>query len=128
MGNYVCAGASLQCSFGQSMSKLMVTDFMRPLVKGKPKATIMDNAPMVNILPFGMCQSMANPQVASATAAACGVLTPMPCIPAIVAPWAPGGQELIKMTPALLDNCQCMCTWGGCITIKDAGEQDIKAS
>lgn len=128
MGNYVCNGATLQCSFGAQTSKLTVIDPIRPLIKGKPKATIMDNAPMVNILPFGMCRSLANPQVAAATSAACGVLTPQPCIPVTPVPWAPGGKELIKMTPALLDNGQCMCSWGGCITIKNAGEQDVTAS
>lgn len=118
-------GATLQCSFGTVMSKLMITDFVRPLINGKPKATIMDFAPMVNILSFGMCRSLANPQVASATAAAFGALTPMPCIPVTVTPWAPSGKELIKMIPALLDNGKCMCTWGGNISIKDPGESDI---
>lgn len=118
-------GATLQCSFGTVMSKLMITDFVRPLINGKPKATIMDFAPMVNILSFGMCRSLANPQVASATAAAFGALTPMPCIPVTVTPWAPSGKELIKMIPALLDNGKCMCTWGGSISIKNAGESDI---
>lgn len=84
-------------------------------------ANIMDNKPMVNILPFGMCQSMANPTVASATAAAMGVLTPMPCIPVIAAPWTPGGQEKISNFPALLDNCKCICNWGGQISINNPG-------
>ncbi len=128
MGNYVCSGATLQCSFGTVMSKLMITDFLRPLVNGKPKATIMDFAPMVNIMSFGMCRSLTNPQVASATSAACGVLTPMPCIPVTVTPWTPGGKELIKMIPALLNDGKCMCSWGGSISIKNAGEQDVKAS
>ena len=44
-----------------------------------PLANIMDNKPMLNILPFGMCSSPANPMVAAATAtrpSACS--TPMP--------------------------------------------------
>ena len=128
MANYVCMGATLQCTFGTMMSKLMITDFMRPLIKGMPKATIMDFAPMENIMSFGMCRSLTNPTVASATSAACGVLTPMPCIPVTVTPWAPCGKELIKMMPALLDNGKCMCSWGGSISIKNAGETAITAS
>ncbi len=127
MGKYVCMGATLQCTFGTVMSKLMITDFVRPLVKGMPKATIMDFAPMVNIMSFGMCRSLTNPTVASATSAACGVLTPMPCIPVTATPWTPAGKELIKMIPALLDNAQCMCSWGGSISIKNAGEEAVKA-
>ncbi len=121
MPKYVCMGATMQCSFGTTPSKLIITDFLRPLIQGKPKATITDFAPMVNILPFGMCRSVTNPTVASATSAACGVLTPMPCIPVTVTPWTPCGKELIKFIPALLDNGQCMCSWGGRITIKDPG-------
>ena len=60
------------------------------LTESKPAANINDHIPMVNILPFGMCQSLANPMVAAATAAALGVLTPMPCIPVTPAPWVPG--------------------------------------
>lgn len=125
MPKYVCMGAMLQCSFGMAPSQLIVTVPTRPLIQGKPKANIMDFAPMTNILPFGMCQSMANPQVASATAAACGVLTPMPCVPVITAPWTPGGKQMVCNFPALLENCKCFCTWGGNISINFPGHTEM---
>lgn len=84
----VCGGAMLQCSFGMAPSSLMVLP-QNKVTNVMGLANIMDNKPMVNIMPFGMCSSMANPTVASATAAALGVLTPMPCIPVIPGPWAP---------------------------------------
>ena len=67
MAKYVCMGATLKCTFGMAPSSLMVTVPLRPMIQNKPKATIMDFTPMVNILPFGMCQSLSNPMVASAT-------------------------------------------------------------
>ena len=121
MGKFVCAGALLQCSFGMAPSSFMVVDPMRPKVQNKPTGNILDNKPMVNIMPFGMCQSMANPTVASATAAAAGVLTPMPCMPVIAAPWTPGGKPMISNSPALIDNCKCMCSWGGQISVTMPG-------
>ena len=63
MAKYVCMGAMLKCTFGMTPSTLMVTVPLRPMIQNKPKATIMDFAPMVNILPFGMCQSLSNPTV-----------------------------------------------------------------
>ena len=113
MGKFVTAGALLQCSFGMAPSSFMVVDPMRPKVQNKPAGNIMDNKPMANI--------MANPTVASATAAAAGVLTPMPCIPVIAAPWTPGGKEMICNMPALLDNCKCICNWGGNISVTMPG-------
>lgn len=111
----------LQCSFGMAPSQFIVPDTTRPMVDNKPRANIMDNVPMKNIMPFGMCQSMANPTVASATAAACGVLTPMPCVPVISAPWMPGGKELVCNMPALLDNCKLVCMYGGNISVSNPG-------
>lgn len=125
MPKYVCMGAMLQCSFGMAPSQLIVTVPTRPMIQGKPKANIMDFAPITNILPFGMCQSMANPQVASATAAACGVLTPMPCVPVITAPWSPGGKQMVCNFPALLENCKCFCAWGGNISINFPGHTEM---
>ena len=60
MAMAVCMGASLQCSFGTAPSTLMVLPANRVLGP-TPVANIMDNKPMVNILPFGMCNSVANP-------------------------------------------------------------------
>ncbi len=83
-------GAMLQCSFGAAPSSMVVLPANRTTAGGVPAATIMDNVPLLNIMPFGVCSSLANPTVAAATAAALGVLTPMPCIPATATPWAPG--------------------------------------
>ena len=74
------SGAMIMCRFGLAPSTLSVVA-PRPIVEGRPVATIADVAPGANIAPFGMCQSLANPMVAAATAAALGVLTPMPCVP-----------------------------------------------
>lgn len=126
MGMCVCGGAMLQCSFGVAPGTLMVTP-QNKVLTSMPIATIMDNKPMVNIMPFGMCQSMANPQVAAATAAALGVLTPMPCIPNTVAPWAPGSPTvLIANFPALNNSSKLMCMWGGVIQINNPGQTTIQ--
>lgn len=92
-----------------------------------PLATIMDNVPMKNIMPFGMCSSLANPTVASATSAALGVLTPMPCLPVIPAPWVPGSPTvLIGNFPALNQTCKLMCAYGGVIQITNPGTTNIQ--
>ena len=123
MGQETVAGATLQCTFGAAPSVLSVLPTNRTMVGGPPGANIMDYIPMVNIMPFGVCSSLANPTVASATSAAMGVLTPMPCIPVTTAPWAPGSPTvLIGNMPALSNMSKCMCTWGGVISITFAGQ------
>ena len=83
----------------------------------------MDFTPMVNIMPFGMCNTPSNPTVAAATAAAMGVLTPMPCIPAITTPWMPGNpMVLVQGQPALTRMCRNMCMWGGQISFTTDGQ------
>ncbi len=122
MGLLVAATAQCMCSMGIAPSVLTVLPDKMVLGENKPAATIMDNKPMVNIMPFGMCRSPANPQVAAATAAALGVLTPMPCVPVTPAPWAPGSPTvLIKNQPALNNSCKLMCNWGGVISIMNPG-------
>lgn len=122
MGKQVTSTAMLKCTFGTAPCTFQVLPKNKVTVEGKPAATIMDYVPMVNISTFGMCQTPSNPQVAAATAAAMGVLTPQPCIPAIPAPWVPGcPQVLINFMPALNDSSKCMCMWGGVIEINSAG-------
>ena len=122
MAIQVCMGALLQCSFGVAPSSLVVLPANRTMTT-TPAATIMDHAPLVNIMPFGMCSSPANPTVAAATAAALGVLTPMPCVPATAAPWIVGAPTvLIGKMPALNNTSKLMCNWGGVIQITSPGQ------
>ncbi|RKG65174.1 DUF4280 domain-containing protein [Corallococcus sp. CA054B] len=126
MGIQVVSGAMLQCSFGLAPSTLSVLP-ANMVNATAPAATIMDNIPGMNVPPFGMCQSMANPTVAAATAAALGVLTPMPCMPVLPAPWTPGSPTvLIKGKPALTDKSMCTCAYGGMIKINVPGQTKMQ--
>ena len=126
MGFEVVTGAMLQCSFGLAPSTLNVLPTNKTLAVNMPAATIIDNKPMVNIPPFGMCNSLANPTVVAATAAALGVLTPMPCTPVIPAPWLPGAPTiLIGGMPALSDSSICNCAFGGVIQITYGGQPTV---
>jgi hypothetical protein len=86
MANPVVGTAVCNCSFGAAPMPLQVVSQQTVHVCGMMAATIMDNV----CTTFGMCSNPANPAVASATAAAFGVLTPMPCVPVTPAPWMPG--------------------------------------
>ena len=125
MGQLVTGTAILSCSFGAAPTPLNVLPINKVLVN-MPAANIMDNKPFLNITPFGVCTSIANPMVAAATAAALGVLTPMPCIPATVAPWIVGKPNvLIGNMPALTSDSKLMCMWAGCISISFAGQVKV---
>ena len=121
--SYVTSTATLQCSCGLTPAKLVVLPDRRVMLANKPMATIMDSKPLVNIPSFGMCSSLANPTVASATSAAMGVLTPMPCIPNTPFPWVGGKIDyLIGNQPTLLKSCTCQCLWAGSISIITDGQ------
>ena len=121
----VCMGAMMQCSFGMAPSSLVVLPKNKVLT-AVPDANIMDHIPMENIMPFGMCFSLANPMVAAATAAALGVLTPMPCVPNTPAPWVPGAATVMLAGFPTLDNVsKLMCIWAGVISFIDAGQQTV---
>lgn len=122
----VTSGAMLQCSMGAAPAGFSVLPANRVTAGGTPSGTIMDNVPLVNIPPFGMCQSTANPSVIAATAAAMGAFTPMPCVPVPVAPWTPGTPTVtIGNLPALDTACQLTCAWAGVITVSQPAQMTV---
>jgi hypothetical protein len=124
MPQLVVHGATLRCSFGAAPSALAVTPANATQCGGPGfAATMPDHIPNTNIMSFGMCTSLSNPQVASATAAALGVLTPQPCVPATLLPWVAGSPTvLIGNQPALNNTSTCPCNWLGVVTIASPGQ------
>lgn len=109
--------ATLECSWGSQTSESKVL----------PKRT--KDEQLLNILPFGYCNCLANPEVAVETSKALGVLTPMPCTPRVGAPWC-SSNESVEDSSALNVSSFCICTWGGVIKInyigpKNKGQQRI---
>lgn len=124
----VVSDALIMCAFGVAPGTLTVLPSGPVLqqIGSKNVATIMDFKPNVNIAPFGMCTTLSNPQVASATSAAQGVLTPQPCIPVTTSPWSPGSSTLmLGGQPVLTDPSMCMCAWGGQISVVNPGQQIV---
>ncbi|MCC5946263.1 MAG: DUF4280 domain-containing protein [Bernardetiaceae bacterium] len=123
MGKQICMGAMMTCTMGAAPASLIVAPTNKVMAGKMPAANIMDNKPFANIPTFGTCRSPANPAVAAATAANKGVLTQMPCVPVIPAPWIPGvPQVMIGKMPALNDTCKVMCQWAGMISFTTPGQ------
>lgn len=122
MPMHVCTGAQMMCTMGMAPSVFNATP-KTVMTNNMMAGNIMDNKPMANIPPFGMCMSLANPTVASATAGAMGVLTPMACTPNTGAPWMPGAPTvLVDKQPALDNISQLICNFGGVITFTSPGQ------
>jgi hypothetical protein len=116
----------LQCTFGDAPVPITITPENMVNISNQPAATFMDNIVGKNLKPFGMCKSLANPTVASATTAAQGVLTPMPCVPVTPAPWATGSPTvMINKKLALNSTSKLNCTWLGVISITFAGQATV---
>ena len=127
MGTVVVSGAKLMCPFGTAPGTLNATSQVTTLGCSKPVATIMDMVPGSNIPSFGMCCSLANPQVAAATAAALGVLTPQPCSMVPLGPWQVAKPKtLVGGKPVLTQDSMLMCGMGmGRISIISPGQMKI---
>lgn len=120
MAKLVVHGARLKCSEGNAPSMLNVLPAAGTGSEEKPAATIFDSQPLANIMPFGLCKSLANPQVKAATSAAMGTLTPQPCLPVIPAPWSPGSNAVkLQEKAALSSDSTCKCAWNGTIEVTD---------
>jgi hypothetical protein len=124
MAEFLTTGCVLMCSFGAAPSTFVALELPdKPQILGLYTATVDEVIPIDNIPPFGMCSSEANPEVVSATAAALGVLTPMPCVPVIAAPWDPPSPYVTYLDTALATvESGCECAWGGKISVDVAAE------
>jgi len=120
--NLVCTGATLQCSFGTTPATFSASGTQ---TSAGAAAGVVNDVAAANIPPFGLCMSLANPQVASATSAAAGTLTPQPCQP-VLSPWSAGSAHVtIDEVAALDDSSQCNCTWSGVVTVSSPGQTDV---
>ena len=140
MPKYVCHGAMISCPFSLPIpvpppleppkeppgpnpvaKPLSVLPDKMTNLENNPMANIMDFKPMVNVPSFGQCVAPTNPAVISAGG------FPVPCVPAIAAPWMPRcPNTLVSNMPALLDTDMCICTTGaGQITFSSAGQTSI---
>lgn len=124
----LCSGARLKCTQGDYTSNYVVLPTNKVFVNGNPLAVISDTKPMTNIMPFGLCFSMANPTVAAATAANKGKLQKMPCVPNIVEPWSEGIKHFLsnEQTPCNLSKVKCM--YSGIISVMNSGQNILGSS
>lgn len=125
MAKQVVQGAMLNCSMGTAPSNLGMLPFPEK-AGGQVAANILDHKPLLNVRPFGLCRTPANPAVAAATSAAMGVLTPVPCVPNTATPWVPGSPSvMLRQMPALNHTSKLMCMWGGCINVSQPGQMTV---
>ena len=126
MGSPVVNGASISCSFGDAPQSLIIPPHT-VTIGGQPAAATSNTAAFNNLPAFGMCKSLANPQVSAATSAASGVLTPQPCVPAVAALWSPGSSTVTVNggLPLLTDSSTCTCMWQGVVSISNAGQATV---
>lgn len=94
----VCDGATINCSFGQGVSKIIVTGGKK-YINGKICLTVEDK----NIEPFKTCSINKI------------------CTPKLLK-WEKKSNISIDDKAVLMSNSKCMCSLGGIITIKDANQ------
>lgn len=119
---FLCSGTTLKCTQGDAQSEYAVLPTKKVFINNKPLAVVSDMKPIVNIKPFGMCKSMANPTVAAATAANKGHLRKMSCIPNTVAPWSNGVKYFMSEEPVPCDKSKLICAYAGEISVVKAGQ------
>lgn len=110
---FVNTGTQMRCIMSAIPTQFIADPNRTVFIEGAQMGNIMDNK-ISNLRPGMMCQSLANPAVASATAAAMGVLTPQPSMLTPLGPWIMGKfNVLVQGQPALLNTDMLMCSFGG---------------
>ena len=121
----VVSGATVQCTMGTTPGQLKASPSTVRL-GGAHAVRISDVAPMMNVGSCGMCTSLLNPTVASATAAALGVLTPMPCVPSPIGTWMCSGTPLLAGQPGVSSDATLTCAYGGTLRIITPGQGTVR--
>ncbi len=117
----VTSGSFAECTCGTTPAELLADFDTGATADGSIVLTIDMIVAEVNIGSFGDCDSLLNPEVSTATAAAEGVLTPMPCVPVVVDSWTPGSLTASETGVGYVnDTSICTCSYGGEISIVDA--------
>ncbi|MCX7748286.1 MAG: DUF4280 domain-containing protein [Clostridia bacterium] len=115
--SYVVQTATLECSCGDSKSSFKVPIEHKIYINDKPQGNIMDHKPNLNIYPFGMCSSRANPAVIA------NKYRKVPCVPVTMSPWINGKTDVdIDGHPAILNTSKLMCKWCGTISVTKDGQ------
>ena len=117
----VTTGSFAECTCGTAPGELIADFDTGAMSDGAIVLTIDMIVAEVNIPSFGLCDSLVNPEVATATAAAGGVTTPQACVPVVVDSWAPGSLTASETGAGYVnDSSICTCSWGGVISITSA--------
>ncbi len=116
MSFWLSEGTMLRCVFGLAPAPLKILPTRRVVACNMPVATIVDNIPIVNITPFAMCVSPANPELIAAKIASLGAVESIPCLPVTVTPWIPGNPTVMAGSiPMINMDSMLMCMWAGII-------------
>lgn len=117
----------IKCAFGLVPTPLIVLPDRTVTAEVMLMGNIIDMIPLFNIVTFGECISLVNPEVLAATIAALGVLVPMPCIPVIVDPWISEAIDvMVEGPPAIDETAIIMCLWAGVIHIDEPGNFTVE--
>ncbi|GHU11902.1 hypothetical protein FACS189449_04380 [Alphaproteobacteria bacterium] len=126
MGLGACCTGMLMCPMGVAPTPITVLPTSLVMGSAGPMPCISDCVPFLNIIPFGVCKSIANPATAALTAAALGVLTPGPCIPTPAGTWVPMKPTVMgKAGPAVNGDSMLICAYGGVIKFTFPGQATV---
>lgn len=115
--------ALTKCMWGVAPSVYLTLPIHREITFIMPAATMLDTFPFLNMMPFILCQSKANPMVIAIMIASLGSVQVAPCIPMTFIPWVPPVPTvLIDNMPAINNNAKAMCLWAGQIQIMFPGQ------
>ena len=121
MTSVVTTGSSAICTCGTTSAELIADYDTGAIVNDMIVMTVDMIVSEVNIMSFGECDSLVNPEVSTATAAAGGVTTPMPCVPVVASDWTTGSLTASQDGIAYItDTSTCTCSYGGVISIVSA--------